>query len=186
MNMSKFTATFLICGLFLLTGCQTNPHRSPGGTVVGSTALGAGFGALIGLAAGDPGVGAAIGAGVGLLGGAIQADQDAQARDAHFHDSPPVYESEARPVVVYKSRAPREVVARRLLARALRSANEERSERLLKESLTEYRTPEAHTALGELLERQGNYSRAEREYERALDLDPDYRPARYRLSQLDG
>ncbi len=185
MKLRMYSAVILMAGTVLLSSCSTNPHRSPGGTVFGSTVGGAGLGALVGWAAGDAGVGAAIGAGVGLIAGAIQADEDAQARDRHFHDAP-------REVVVRETRrdyrdnyAVRESRARDLLSRAQRTGNISESIRLLKRSLTEYRTPEAHTALGEIYEHRGNLSRAENEYRRALDLDQDYRPARDHLIAMN-
>lgn len=185
--MNKFAILALVACVFALPSCRTNPHRSPGGTVFGSTVGGAGLGALIGWAAGDAGAGAAIGAGVGLISGAIQADEDSRARDDLY------YAPRERPVVVrrrtvYVERseyAERQTRARDYLARAQRTSNTSESIDLLKRSLTEFRTPEAHTALGEILERQGNYQRARNEYERALNLDQDYRPASDRLDQLN-
>ena len=185
MIRARFVLPFLCLALMALPACRTNPHRSPGGTVVGSTAAGAGLGALIGWAAGDAGAGAAIGAGVGLIAGAIQADEDAQARDEleSYSRRRRVVVREAS--VQYDSPyADRELRARDLLARAQRTPSTPEAIRLLKRSLTEFRTPEAHTALGEIYEYEGSRTRAAGEYRRALDLDPDYRPARDHLARM--
>jgi len=66
----------LTAALVLLTGCEnmTEAQRN--------TAIGAGVGALAGVAIGDSGKSAAIGAGVGALGGYIGSNQMAQKKAA--------------------------------------------------------------------------------------------------------
>ncbi|OIP14978.1 MAG: hypothetical protein CO105_08820 [Comamonadaceae bacterium CG_4_9_14_3_um_filter_60_33] len=66
----------LTAALVLLTGCEnmTEAQRN--------TAIGAGVGALAGVAIGDSGKSAAIGAGVGALGGYIWSNQMAQKKAA--------------------------------------------------------------------------------------------------------
>lgn len=180
--------SLVLVALVALPSCRTNANRSPSTSIVGGTAAGAGLGALVGWAAGKPGTGAAVGAGVGLLAGAIQADADARERDRQD-------EIRARRTVIVREEADRDRVYRSerderrdraydYLYEAQRSSDPVRAERLLKLSLTEYRTPEAHTALGELYESQGDGAAAESEYRRALDLDPEYRPAEDDLRRL--
>lgn len=185
MNTKNLTVFALLISLIVLPSCATNPNRSPGGTVFGSTVGGAGLGSLIGWAAGDAGLGAAIGAGVGLIAGAIQADEDARVRDEIYR---PIEEEviirRRVPRVEHSEFAGRETRARDYLARAQRTSDISLSIQLLKRSLKEYRTPEAHTALGDIFRGQGNDPRAINEYGRALDLDPDYRPAYEKLDQL--
>ncbi|MFZ2086968.1 MAG: YMGG-like glycine zipper-containing protein [Desulfobaccales bacterium] len=66
--MKKFIVFFMVATL-VVTGCagmSTTEQR-----VLSGGAIGAGSGALIGWAAGNPAVGAAVGAGAGALGGYI-------------------------------------------------------------------------------------------------------------------
>jgi uncharacterized membrane protein len=66
--MKKFIVFFMVATL-VFTGCagmSTTEQR-----VLSGGAIGAGSGALIGWAAGNPAVGAAVGAGAGALGGYI-------------------------------------------------------------------------------------------------------------------
>jgi hypothetical protein len=70
-----FTAV-LLCMALSATGCQS-PYHSDQGALLGGL-FGAGTGAIIGKACGNPLAGAALGAGAGALaGGAIGADMDA-------------------------------------------------------------------------------------------------------------
>ena len=188
--MSRLTLLLLIIiPLATLPGCQTNPNRSPSETIVGGTAAGTGAGALIGWAAGKPGTGAAVGAAFGFLASAIQADADSREKkriDEERRSTRVTYVERRAPVrEEYRSeRDERRDRAYNYLYDAQRTTDRVRAESLLKKSLTEYRTPEAHTALGELYEAQRDWAGAESEYRRALDLDPGYRPADDNLQRL--
>src|SRR5712692_9986174 len=78
--LSAILAGILMLGI---AGCEAQPLSPREGGALAGGVLGAGTGAIIGSAVGNPAAGAAIGGGMGLLGGALIGNeiQNQQARN---------------------------------------------------------------------------------------------------------
>jgi len=74
-------AVFIVAGCFVLTGCSGQPLSTREEGTLGGGALGAGAGALVGLAVGHPlagaAIGGALGAGTGFVVGNSMQNQQA-------------------------------------------------------------------------------------------------------------
>lgn len=174
----------LAAGALALTGCRNWEERHTGGVVLGG-ATGAALGALVGSAAGNWGKGAVIGAGAGALTGYLVAESTRP----RFSRPPRRYEVEHREVV-YRSDPPSEADRRQADAeayfqRGLWAEDEMEAERLFKKSIDLYPSPPAYNNLGLIYIRRGEREEARRMWRKALDLDPDYHPARENLRRLN-
>jgi tetratricopeptide (TPR) repeat protein len=140
--------------------------RGAKGAALGGVA-GAGLGALIGSAAGSWGWGAVIGAGAGALAGYLIAEATAPS-EPHHAAPPPAPLSEAD-----RRRQQADDYFRQ--ARVAKTASE--SEFYLKKSIELHPTAAAYNNLGLVYLQSGDKRRAEEMWQKAIEIDPGYKPA---------
>ena len=155
----------------LLGGCESMGTRGQG-TLIGAGA-GAGLGALIGAASGSWAWGAVIGAAGGALAGYVIADSIADDEERNQGGGGgDAYSADDR------------TRAREFFNQAMRADNDVDAEYYLNQSIAAWPTPEAYNNLGLLHLDAGRQDLARQDWQNALALDPNYRPASDNLARL--
>jgi tetratricopeptide (TPR) repeat protein len=155
-----------------LSGCKNWEDKHTEGTLIGG-GVGAGLGALIGAASGSWAWGALIGLGTGALAGYVIADQTGE--DTSRVDTVTGTPSEADQ---------RRLDADRQFQAALAAKTPSESRYHLQRSIDLYPTAAAWNNMGTLHVNDGERRLAEDAFLKALDLNPNYAPARDNLARL--
>jgi tetratricopeptide (TPR) repeat protein len=170
MALSK-KAAYLLIVLLAMPGCQGWQDKHTEGTVIGGAA-GAGVGALVGSMTGSWAWGALIGMGTGAIAGYVIADHSG------------VENTRVDTVRGTPSEADlRRQEADRHFQSALSAKTPSESKYHLQRSLDLYPTPAAWNNLGTIYINEGQRRQAEEAFLKALDLDPNYTPARDNLAR---
>lgn len=157
----------VISMIFMLSACAT-PYQQR--TVAQGAVIGATAGAVIGHQSGNATEGAMIGGALGALAGAVIAEQ----REQGVRTSAPRYHRRAC------------TGGAGYFERAHRANNLERKINLLRKGLRYCpNNPAAHNDLGVALVLWGDDVAARNHFNRALQLDPGYYPARRNLDRLN-
>jgi hypothetical protein len=151
--------------LLWLPACSSWENRHTKGVAIGGLA-GGGLGALVGSALGSWGWGAVIGVGAGALAGYIIADSSA-----------------SEPARTTGTADRRAAEADQYFVQARKAQTAAESEYYLKRSIELRPTAAAYNNLGLLYLQSGDRARAQEMWQKALDLDPGYVPARENLDR---
>ncbi len=166
MNRRFGLSLVLLCLLAMVPGCESWSRQEKGLAIGAGT--GAGIGALIGAASGSWAWGALIGAAGGALAGYVIADAT----------------EPKEPLPTGSEGARKQDQAYEYLRKANQARSQEDSEYYLRKSLDAYPTASAHNNLGLIYLQRGDRAAAESQWNSALVLDPDNKPARDNIAKM--